>query len=127
MARFRPGLLRLLALLLFVQAGVAGAACLSALGGHGAQAVEICTADGKRLVHLDAEGQPVEAPAPAPVHAGFCPACLVPSTGLPAPPPAIPARAAPSLPVSFAPVAAAEAPPAALRPPYPGRAPPAQV
>ncbi|TPG51901.1 hypothetical protein EAH89_19285 [Roseomonas nepalensis] len=113
MRRFRPGLARLLPLLLLVQwaaATLPHARALAALGG--ATAVELCSAHGARTVLLGADGQPLdEREAPDCCTLGPLPA---------APPPSGPT--APSRPVAVAP-----AEHAALRPglpPLPPRAPP---
>ncbi|WP_207792001.1 DUF2946 family protein [Siccirubricoccus phaeus] len=100
-----------LALLLALQWGMAFAHCLNALGGHGT-AVEICTVDGIRTLHLGADGQP-EAPA----QHDSCPVC----PGVPALEPAPPIL--PVLPIAYV-----RAPPPRLAglPPAPARAPPQQ-
>lgn len=112
MIRRSPLTTVLLALLLMVQWGGAFAHCLAALGTS--QAVEICTADGIRTLHLDAEGQPLDG-AP-PLH-DSCPLCPG-NAALPAPPPSLPG-------IRFA-YAVAEVPPVAGLPPAPARAPPQQ-
>jgi hypothetical protein len=112
MARRMPLLTVMLALLLAVQWGAAFAHCLVALGAGGG--VEICTADGVRTIHLDAEGQPA---APGEAAHDSCPLC---------PGGVAPVAAGPKLP--FVPVAYARflPPPAAGMPPAPARAPPQQ-
>lgn len=122
MGAFRRLSRLLCALLLLMQAGVGAAHGLHALGGPPGMLAEICTLEGQRLLLLDAEGQPIEAPDGAP--AGVCPVCAgLPGIALPAPP---------SLwvPVVFALPAAPQAamaplPPGGARaPPYSPRDPP---
>jgi hypothetical protein len=63
MVRRSPLLTVVLALLLVMQWGGAFAHCIEALAGT--QSVEICTTDGIRTLHLDAEGQPAAPDAAA--------------------------------------------------------------
>ncbi|MDB5372332.1 MAG: hypothetical protein JWP04_974, partial [Belnapia sp.] len=99
MVRRSPLLAVVLALLLSLQWGSAFAHCLATMGlattglatmglaapGTGG-AVEICTTEGIRTLHLDAEGQPAE---PGPAAHDSCPLC---------PAGAVATVAAPSLP-----------------------------
>ncbi len=85
MARLKPLLARLLALLLFVQSGVAVAHCLRGIAPGQGLLVEICAVEGKRLMVLGPDGAPIEAPEPA-VEPGFCPVCIgLPEVAVPAP------------------------------------------
>jgi hypothetical protein len=78
-------LARLLALLLLVQSGVAVAHCLRGMAAGDGLLVEICSIEGKRLVLLGPEGEPIEAPEPS-AEGGFCPVCQgLPQLVLPAP------------------------------------------
>lgn len=82
MASFRPLLIRLFAALLFIQSGAAAAHCLRGMAAGEGVLVEICSADGMRLMRLDGE----TAPEPG-TGSGFCPVCHgPPSVALPAPP-----------------------------------------
>ncbi|MCO6418863.1 DUF2946 family protein [Siccirubricoccus sp. KC 17139] len=100
-----------LALLLALQWGMAFAHCIGGLGGHGL-AVEICTVDGLRTLHLDGDGRKEALPA----H-DSCPLC----PGAAALEPAAPAL--PALRIAYA---RAVPPPLAGLPPAPARAPPQQ-
>jgi hypothetical protein len=102
----------LVALLLVLQWGTAFAHCLGGLGGPGT-AVEICTADGLRTLHLDDLGREQ---GPAPLH-DSCPVC---------PGAAALDTVAPALP--SAPIAYTRALPRLVAglPPAPARAPPQQ-
>lgn len=123
---------RLLAALLLVQAVLAPALCLgrAAADAHPAagvgEAVEICTAEGLRVVHLPAGGMADDAGGgPAADHGGgLCLACH----GLPqAPEPPVPVLPAPAwarLPVPWAVAAPLALPPAIRGPPSGPRAPP---
>jgi hypothetical protein len=119
MRRASPLLIRLLALLLLLQSGMAMAHCLR--GTAGTWLAEICTAEGMRMARLDGDGN--EMP-PAAEPAAFCPVCH-----------GLPAIAAPPAPTAFMPVSYATAigwtpgadgtaTPPARAPPYTGRAPP---
>lgn len=105
------------ALALLLQAGVGVAHCLRGLGDG--LLVEICTAEGKRLALMQAEGD-----APAERGTGVCPVCA----GLPAV--AVPDAPTLSEPVRFAEAASfsrtgsAHPAPRARPPPYSTRAPP---
>lgn len=112
MARRTPLLTVVLALLLAVQWGAAFAHCIGALGAT--QAVEICTADGIRTLHLDAEGQPA---APGDAAHDSCPLCPGATAALPT---------GPLLPAAIFAYALAAPPPVAGLPPAPARAPPQQ-
>ena len=112
MPRRTPLLTVMLALLLAMQWGVAFAHCLHALGVG--QGVVICTADGVRTIHLDAEGQPV---APGEVAHDSCPLC---------PGGVAPVAAGPQLPAVAVAYARILPPPVAGLPPAPARAPPQQ-
>lgn len=68
--RMRPALIRLLAFLLLLQWGSAFAHCLRLASPAEGLHVEICTAEGIRLVTLP--GKTDETPTHV---AGFCPAC----------------------------------------------------
>jgi hypothetical protein len=99
MTRRPPLLTAMLALLLLLQWGQSFAHCLAALGAAGG--IAICTAEGIRLVHVDAEGQPTDPPQA--MH-DSCPVCPGGVAYAPAPyagregmPPA-PARAPPQQP-----------------------------
>jgi hypothetical protein len=112
MTRRPPLLTAMLALLLLLQWGQSFAHCLAALGAAGG--IAICTAEGIRLVHVDAEGQPTDPPQA--MH-DSCPVC--PGGVAPAPP----APQLPALRIAYAPA------PYAGRegmPPAPARAPPQQ-
>lgn len=79
----RPFLTRLLAVLLLMQWGSAFAHCLRLGAPAAALHVEICTAEGLRIVAITPEGEDAPAPETA---AAFCPACLGPAAAaLPAP------------------------------------------
>lgn len=78
MVRRSPLLTVVLALLLVMQWGGAFAHCIGALAG--AQSVEICTTDGIRTLHLDAEGQPA---APDAAAHDSCPLCPGATAALP--------------------------------------------
>jgi hypothetical protein len=81
----KPFLARLLALLLLVQSGMAGAHCLRGMAAGDGLLVEICSIEGKRLVVLGPGGEPMDSPAPA-SERGFCPVCHgLPQVALPAP------------------------------------------
>ena len=113
---------RLLAALLLLQVMVAPSLCLARAGQAAQGLIEICTAEGIRLVHL-AEDGPGEAPQHG-AHDGFCPVCH-----------ALPQASALDAPVLPTPVwiagrivwhaAGLAAPPPAIRgPPSGSRAPP---
>jgi hypothetical protein len=119
-------LARLLALLLLVQSGVAVAHCLRGMAAGDGLLVEICSIEGKRLVLLGPEGEPIEAPEPS-AEGGFCPVCHgLPQVALPAPAVTL-----------LGPIGVAAVPwhaggealrlPPARAPPYATRAPPAQA
>ncbi len=101
-----------LALLLVLQWGSAFAYCLAALGATGG--IEICTAEGIRVVHVDADGQPA---GPAQAMHDSCPVC---------PGGVAPASPGPQLPALRIVYAPAPAPGRAGMPPAPARAPPQQ-
>lgn len=83
--RLRRSLLRLLAVLMLLQSGVAVAHGLRAMGAAAPWLVEICTSEGRRTVALGEDGQP--APEQGPQGEGFCPAChALPEVVLPTPP-----------------------------------------
>jgi hypothetical protein len=112
MTRRSPLLTAMLALLLMLQWGQAFAHCLAALGsGTG---IEICTADGIRILHVDADGQPA---GPAGAMHDSCPVCPGGEA------PAAPEPGLPALRIAYAP---APAPSRAGLPPAPARAPPQQ-
>jgi hypothetical protein len=113
MRRLRPGLLRLLALLLLLQWGAATAPHARALQTLGtALRVELCSPHGARSLLVDEDGQPIQRDAGP----DCCALCLAPAA---APPPA---PAVPPVPVGYAaPVAAPDRP---GLPPLPPRAPP---
>lgn len=116
MARLRKPLLRLLAVLLFLQSGIAVAHCLRAMAGDPSLLVEICTAEGKRMLDLGEHGE-------AKGEAGVCAVCTdLPAVALPAPPSAwqpvlyVAPRFRLVAPIA-APVARARAPPLGSRAP----------
>jgi hypothetical protein len=111
MVRRFPRLAVVLTLLLAMQWGGAFAHCLGALAHTGGMAVEICTADGIRTLHLDGDS-----PAATGEH-DSCPLCRA-GMALDAPAPRLPP--APVAYARFAP------PPVAGLPPAPARAPPQQ-
>lgn len=85
-ARSKRLLSCLLALLLFVQTGVAVAHCLRGTAADQPLLAEVCGPEGKRTVALGPGGEPLEAPEPD-GELGFCPACHgLPQVLLPAPP-----------------------------------------
>ena len=112
MVRRSPLLTVMIALLLALQWGSAFAHCLATLGT--AAGIEICTAEGLRVIHLDAEGQPADA---ADAAHDSCPLC--PGSAAAAPP----APAMPGMPFAYR---VATVPPVAGMPPAPARAPPQQ-
>jgi hypothetical protein len=112
--RVPPILTHLLALLLCLQWGMAFGHCLAPLGQGAGLGLEICTAEGLRTLHLEAEGEPR---APGEAAHDTCPVC--PAVAGPAPP--VPAL--PPAPVAYA---AFLPPPIAGLPPAPARAPPQQ-
>lgn len=114
MARHRPVLTYLLALLLCLQWATEAAHCLRALGQGAAQGVEICTAGGIHTILLDDRGEPVQPGAAA--H-DACPVCPAAAALEP------PAPALPSVAVTYALFLPPQ--PAGL-PPAPARAPPQQ-
>jgi hypothetical protein len=124
--KFRHRLLRLLALVLLVQSALGLAHALPFAAGMAAagMAVELCTREGKRLVFLDAEGQPIPSDPAANV---FCPACHgLPVVVLPRPsnvPVMLRFVAVPG----FALLGGAMAPVRARPPPYVTRAPPGRA
>lgn len=80
METFRPFLIRLLAVLFFVQSGVALAHCLRGMAPTGATLIEICSAEGMRSIRLDEGDTRGEA-------GGFCPICqALPEVTVPVPP-----------------------------------------
>jgi len=112
MARRPPLLTAMLALLLMLQWGQAFAHCLGALGA--ASGVEICTAEGIRVLHLDADGQPADPPRAMHDSCPVCPGGVAPAS---------PGPQLPALRIAYAPA------PYASRegmPPAPARAPPQQ-
>ncbi len=124
-ALLRPGLTRLIALLLLLQWGTAFAHCLRAVAPDAPLHVEICTADGLRLVALPPGGEEDQG---TPGHASGtlpCPACLggaAPALAAAAPAigsPVLLAQAADPPPPPSTPL---PTPPASCRPPP--RAPP---
>lgn len=112
MVRRSPLLTVVLALLLVMQWGGAFAHCIGALGAG--QAVEICTTDGIRTLHLDAEGQPT---APGAASHDSCPLCPGATAALPD---------GPELPAARFAYAVAVPRLVAGMPPAPARAPPQQ-
>ncbi|WP_207537334.1 DUF2946 family protein [Sabulicella rubraurantiaca] len=118
MARLRKPLLRLLAALLFLQSGVAMAHCLRSMAGDPALLVEICTAEGMRMLDLGDHDE-------AKTGSGICAVCAdLPAVSLPAPP----SVWRPVLYVAprFEPISSFAAPIARARaPPLGSRAPPA--
>lgn len=126
MARLKPFLARLLALLLLLQSGVAVAHCLRGMAPGDGLLVEICSIEGKRLVVLGPEGEPIEAPTPA-AEGGFCPACHgLPQVALPAPAVTLLGPLGVATVTWQAQGEALRLPPARA-PPYATRAPPAQA
>lgn len=120
MSRLRLPLTRLLALLLLAQWSAAFARCLAPLNAAaGTHNVEICTADGLRMIVLGEDGQP--APEPALRHPA-CPDCCGPAALEPRSPllvsaPVVWAYAPPPRPSEGLPVAPARAPPQQPRAP----------
>ena len=117
MVRRSPLLTVVLTLLLVMQWGGAFAHCIGALGigALGAtQAVEICTTEGIRTLHLDAEGQPA---APDAAAHDSCPLCPGATAALPD---------GPQLPAARFAYVVAIPRRAAGMPPAPARAPPKQ-
>ena len=112
MVRRSPLLTVVLTLLLVMQWGGAFAHCIGALGAT--QAVEICTAEGIRTLHLDAGGQPA---APDTAAHDSCPLCPGATAALPE---------GPLLPAARFAYAVAIPPLVAGMPPAPARAPPQQ-
>ncbi|MBP0445540.1 hypothetical protein J8J14_12210 [Roseomonas sp. SSH11] len=113
MRRLRPGLARLLPLLLLLQWGAATvphARALERLGG--AMLLELCSPHGARSLLVDEEGQPIQRDAAQ----DCCTLCLAPAA---APPPV---SCAPPRPVGY--VVLAAAPDRPGLPPLPPRAPP---
>lgn len=121
-AKSRALLIRLMAVLLFWQSGVAIAHCLRGLS-HG-EAIEICSIDGVKVIHLDAEGNPLPEQTPASHEGAFCPVCHgMPAVDLPAPPVlAMPAWT--GQPIAWHAAGEARLLPPARAPPYATRAPP---
>ncbi len=73
-----------MAVVLLLQSGAAMAHCLRGMS-HG-EAIEICSIDGVRTIHLDQDGNPLADEAPQ-MQGGFCPAChALPAVELPGPP-----------------------------------------
>lgn len=123
MARFRPFLIRLFAILLLVQSGAAAAHCLRGMSAGEGMLVEICSTDGMRTVRLDENGEPV--PDQAPESGGaFCPVCHgLPVVTLPEPPLlAIPAWSGEA--IAWHAAGTPRLRPPARAPPYATRAPP---
>jgi len=122
-AKFRVLLIRLMALLLFWQSGVAVAHCLNGLT-HGGDAIEICSLDGVKVIHLDDQGNPLPEQAPASNESNFCPVCHgLPAIDLPAPPIlALPAWTGEA--IAWHGAGAARLLPPVRAPPYSTRAPP---
>jgi hypothetical protein len=119
-------LARLLALLLLVQSGVAVAHCLRGMAAGDGLLVEICSIEGKRLVLLGPEGEPIEAPEPS-AEGGFCPVCHgLPQVALPAPAVTLLGPIGVAAVTWHAGGEALRLPPARA-PPYATRAPPAQA
>ncbi|WP_421990174.1 DUF2946 family protein [Roseococcus sp.] len=122
MGKYRALLIRLFAVLLFWQSGVAVAHCLRGMT-HGGDAIEICSIDGVKVIHLDADGVPIADDQP---HAdgGFCPVCHgLPAVVLPEPPLlALPAWTGEA--IAWHAAGEARLLPPARAPPYPTRAPP---
>ena len=86
MARFRPFLIRLLAVVLLLQSGVAVAHCLRGMSAGDGMLVEICSTDGMRTIRLDSQGEPASDHSPE-SEGGFCPICHgLPGITLPEPP-----------------------------------------
>lgn len=122
-AKLRAPLILLMAALLFWQSGVAVAHCLRGMS-HGGEAIEICSIDGVRVIHLDEQGNPVSDPAPASHEGGFCPVCHgMPAVTLPEPPLlAVPAWMDGA--IAWHATGEARLLPPARAPPYTSRAPP---
>ncbi len=122
-AKSRALLIRLMAALLFWQSGVAVAHCLSGLT-HGGDAIEICSIDGVKVIHLDEQGNPLPDQAPVSHDGGFCPVCHgMPAVDLPEPPTlAMPAWA--GEPIAWHAAGEVRLLPPARAQPYPTRAPP---
>ena len=114
---------RLLAFLLFLQVVLAPALCLAHAGGILGSGVEICTAEGLRVVHLGPDGSPTDQ-APSAAHDGFCPVChaLPQAAGLDAP--VLPAPAWVLAVTAWDAPGLAAPPPAIRGPPSGARAPP---
>lgn len=121
-AKSRALLIRLMAALLFWQSGIAVAHCLRGLT-H-ADAIEICSIDGVKVIHLDEQGNPLPDQAPASHDGGFCPVCHgMPAVNLPEPPRlAMPAWTGET--IAWHAAGDVRLLPPARAPPYPTRAPP---
>jgi len=122
-AKFRALLIPLMAVLLFWQSSVAVAHCLRGLS-HGGDAIEICSIDGVKVIHLDEQGNPLPDQAPASHGGGFCPVCHgMPAVSLPEPPLlALPAWTGET--IAWHASGEARLLPPARAPPYKTRAPP---
>lgn len=112
MARSPPLLTAMLALLLMLQWGQAFAQCLGALGA--ASGIEICTAEGIRVLHVDADGQPTDPPQAMHDSCPVCPGGVAPAS---------PGPQLPALRIAYAPAPYANH---EGMPPAPARAPPQQ-
>ncbi|MBS7811261.1 DUF2946 family protein [Roseococcus pinisoli] len=123
MAKFRAPLILFVAALLFWQSGLAAAHCLRAMS-HGGDAVEICSIDGVRVIHLDDQGNPLADQPSDSMAGGFCPVCHgMPAVALPEPPMlALPAWTGEA--VAWHAAGEARLLPPARAPPYRTRAPP---
>jgi hypothetical protein len=122
---FATLLSRLLAGLLLLQVAVAPSLCLARAAQAAQGLVEICTADGIRLVHLADDGTG-EAPAPA-AHDAFCPLCHAVPHAADFAVPVLPTPAWIAAPVAWAAPGLAAPPPAIRGPPSGPRAPPSRL
>lgn len=122
MRRLPPPLLRLIAIVLLLQAVIAPAHCLAMAATPTGLETVICAADGARTIHLGPDGQEL------PAHdagAGSCVSCpLLAEAALPAPP-APPTPAWTTTSAAWHALPAEALPPAARAPPFAPRAPPA--
>ena len=115
-------MLRLLAAVLLLQTVLAPAVCLAMGGGSGSPAVQICTADGLRVIHPSAPGD--EAPAGS-GHGGNCLVCHALPQGAALALPALPAPAWLAVAATHVPAEPATLPRGIRGPPGGARAPPA--
>lgn len=118
---------RLLAALLLLQVVLAPALCMA----HAAQiaageAVQICTVDGLRVVHLDADGQEQAPPADS-GHHGFCPLCHALPEAASVAAPVLPPPGWTPVEVAWHAPPMAAPPPAIRGPPSGARAPPTRL